>query len=44
MTSSQRNVRVATAAGEVQGQSIQPGTAVVLMLVSYTSTSQVYHI
>ncbi|KAF5572016.1 Psi-producing oxygenase C [Fusarium pseudoanthophilum] len=32
MTSSQRNVRVATAPGEVQGQTIQPGTAVVLML------------
>ncbi|KAF5026379.1 hypothetical protein F66182_1507 [Fusarium sp. NRRL 66182] len=32
LTSSQRNVRVATAPGELEGQPIQPGNAVVLML------------
>ncbi|RBR07351.1 uncharacterized protein FIESC28_10694 [Fusarium coffeatum] len=32
MTSSQRNVRVSKGSGEVDGQSITPGTAVVLML------------
>ncbi|KAM0207497.1 hypothetical protein ACHAQD_012015 [Fusarium lateritium] len=32
MTTSQRNVRVATAPGEIDGQTIQPGTAVILLL------------
>lgn len=35
MTSSQRNVRISKTPGEVDGQSIAPGTAVVLMLVSH---------
>lgn len=34
LTTSQRNVRIATAPGEIDGQTIQPGTAVVLLLVS----------
>jgi cytochrome P450 len=38
LTSSQRNVRVAKTPGEVDGQSIAPGTAVVLMLVSHTAS------
>ncbi|SPJ72098.1 related to linoleate diol synthase [Fusarium torulosum] len=32
MTTSQRNVRIATAPGEIDGQTIQPGTAVVMLL------------
>jgi len=32
LTTSQRNVRIATAPGEIDGQTIQPGTAVVLLL------------
>lgn len=34
LTSSQRNVRVATAPAEVEGKSIQPGNLVVMLLVS----------
>lgn len=37
LTSSQRNVRVATAATELEGKSIQPGNVVVMMLVSVHS-------
>lgn len=34
MTSTQRNVRVATSPAELEGKSIQPGNVVVMMLVS----------
>lgn len=34
MTSSQRNVRIATAPAELEGKSVQPGSPVVMMLVS----------
>lgn len=34
LTSSQRNVRIATAPAELEGKPVQPGTPVVMMLVS----------
>lgn len=37
MTSSQRNVRISKETGEVDGQHVAPGTAVVLMLVSHNA-------
>jgi linoleate 10R-lipoxygenase len=37
ITSSQRNVRVATAAGELDGKPIKPGNVVVMLLVSVIS-------
>lgn len=44
LTTSQRNVRIATAPGEIDGQTIQSGTAVVLLLVSPIILQQEYEI